>query len=301
MASGARRATLDRTEVRPGGAAMTTIERTASAGSEVSVRPISELGRADIAFAGGKGANLGELARAGLPVPPGFVVGAPAYAAFVEQTGLRERIETRLAGVDVDDPAALEAAARELRSMIEAEPVPPEIAEQIRRAYGELVGSESGEAVAVRSSATAEDTEAASFAGMNETFLNIRGADAVVEAVRRCWSSLFGGRTIFYRAKRGFGQADMDLAVIVQKQIAAARAGVMFTVDPATGASDRIVIEGSFGLGEAVVSGRVSPDRYVVDKQTLAIVIREIHPKTAAIEPHPDGGTRVHELSREEG
>ncbi len=279
---------------------MTTIERTASAGSEVSVRPISELGRADIAFAGGKGANLGELARAGLPVPPGFVVGAPAYAAFVEQTGLRERIETRLAGVDVDDPAALEAAARELRSMIEAEPVPPEIAEQIRRAYGELVGSESGEAVAVRSSATAEDTEAASFAGMNETFLNIRGADAVVEAVRRCWSSLFGGRTIFYRAKRGFGQADMDLAVIVQKQIAAARAGVMFTVDPATGASDRIVIEGSFGLGEAVVSGRVSPDRYVVDKQTLAVLVREVRAKAVAIEPRPQGGTTVRELAAEE-
>jgi pyruvate, water dikinase len=264
------------------------------------IRPFSELGRGDVAFAGGKGANLGELTRAGLPVPPGFVVGAPAYAAFVEGTGLRERIASRLEGLDVDDPAALETAARELRALIEREEIPGEIAGEIRRAYADLVGETTDDAVAVRSSATAEDTEAASFAGMNETFLNVRGVEAVLDAVRRCWSSLFGGRTIFYRAKRGFGQADMDIAVIVQRQITPTRAGVMFTVDPATGARDRLVIESSFGLGEAVVSGRVSPDRYVVDKETLSIVIREIHPKTAVIEPHPQGGTMVHELARED-
>jgi len=268
--------------------------------SGLGIRPIADLGRGDIAFAGGKGANLGELTQADLPVPPGFVVGAPTYAAFVEQTGLRERIKARLVGLDVDDPAALEAAAREVRAMMEAEPVPAEIADEIRRAYEGLVGAETDGPVAVRSSATAEDTEAASFAGMNETYLNTRGADAVLEAVPRCWSSLFGGRTIFYRAKRGFGQADMDIAVIIQRQIVATRAGVMFTVDPATGAADRLVIEGSFGLGEAVVSGRVSPDRYVVDKETLAVLVREIHPKSAAIEPHPQGGTMVHELSYEE-
>jgi pyruvate,water dikinase len=268
--------------------------------SRLGIRPIADLGRGDIAFAGGKGANLGELTQADLPVPPGFVVGAPTYAAFVEQTGLRERIKARLVGLEVDDSAALEAAAREVRAMIEAEPVPCEIADEIRRGYEGLVGAETDGPVAVRSSATAEDTEAASFAGMNETYLNTRGADAVLEAVRRCWSSLFGGRTVFYRAKRGFGQADMDIAVIIQRQIVAARAGVMFTVDPATGAADRLVIEGSFGLGEAVVSGRVSPDRYVVDKEKLAVLVREIHPKSAAIEPHPQGGTMVHEFSYEE-
>ena len=268
--------------------------------SRLGSRPIVDLGRGDIAFAGGKGANLGELTQADLPVPPGFVVGAPTYAAFIEQTRLRERIKARLVGLDVDDPAAREAAASEMRAMIEAEPVPAEIADEIRRAYEGLVGAETDGPVAVRSSATAEDTEAASFAGMNETYLNTRGADAVLEAVPRCWSSLFGGRTIFYRAKRGFGQADMDIAVIIQRQIVAARAGVMFTVDPATGAADRLVIEGSFGLGEAVVSGRVSPDRYVVDKETLAVLVREIHPKSAVIEPHPQGGTMVRELSYEE-
>ena len=154
--------------------------------------------------------------------------------------------------------------------------------------------------VAVRSSATAEDTEAASFAGMNETLLNVQGADAVVDAVRRCWSSLFGGRTVFYRAKRGFGQADMDIAVVVQRQVLSTRAGVMFTIDPASGATDRLVIEGSFGLGEAVVSGSVSPDRYVVEKDSLAILERDVKRKELVIEPRPDGGTVTRELSGEE-
>jgi pyruvate,water dikinase len=278
---------------------MATVESAPAKAFELGLRPIADLGRGEIAFAGGKGANLGELVRAGLRVPPGFVVGAPAYAAFVEQTGLRDRIQARLDGLDVDDQAALEAAARDVRAMIEAEPVPTGIADEIRRMYEELVGVGTDGPVAVRSSATAEDTEAASFAGMNETFLNTRGEGAVLDAVRRCWSSLFGGRTIFYRAKRGFGQADMDIAVIVQRQIVATRAGVMFTVDPATGAADRLVIEGSFGLGEAVVSGRVSPDRYVVDKESLVLLVREIHPKTQVIEPHPEGGTMLRELSHE--
>ncbi len=255
--------------------------------TELGLRPISDLTRADVAFAGGKGANLGELTAAGLPVPPGFVIGAPTYAAFVDGTGLRDRIEARLADVDVDDSAALEAAAHEVRALVDAEPVPDEIAAAIRASYEELVGDDEDAPVAVRSSATAEDTEAASFAGMNETFLNTRGADDVLSAVRRCWSSLFGARTIFYRAKRGFGQADMDIAVVVQRQIESERAGVMFTIDPASGSTDRLVIEGSFGLGEAVVSGRVSPDRFVVDKETLSILVREIHPKEAVIESRP--------------
>jgi pyruvate,water dikinase len=268
--------------------------------TELGLRPISDLTRADVPFAGGKGANLGELTAAGLPVPPGFVIGAPAYAAFVDGTGLRERIEARLAGVDVDDPAALEAAAQEVRALVDAEPVPDGIAAAIRRSYEELVGADRDAPVAVRSSATAEDTEAASFAGMNETFLNTRGADDVLAAVRRCWSSLFGARTIFYRAKRGFGQADMDIAVVVQRQIESERAGVMFTIDPSSGSTDTLVIEGSFGLGEAVVSGRVSPDRFVVDKETLSILVREIHPKEAVIESRAGGGTAVRELGRAE-
>jgi pyruvate,water dikinase len=135
---------------------------------------------------------------------------------------------------------------------------------------------------------------------MNETLLNIHGADALLDAVRRCWASLFGARTIYYRAKRGFGQADMDIAVVVQLQIQSARSGVMFTIDPASGATDRLVIEGAFGLGESVVSGSVSPDRYVVLKDGLTIETREVRRKELTIESLPDGGTTTRELGEEE-
>jgi len=271
----------------------------ASPGSD-AVRGFESLSRADVAYAGGKGANLGELSAAGFPVPPGFVIGAPAYASFCTDGGLRERIEARLSGVDVEDTAALEGAAVEVRAIIESEPVPEWLLAAIRAAYGRLAEDDPQTAVAVRSSATAEDTESASFAGMNETILNVHGVDAVLDAVRRCWSSLFGARTIYYRAKRGFGQADMDIAVVVQRQVEATRAGVMFTIDPASGQTDRLVIEGAFGLGESVVSGSVSPDRYVVGKDRLTIERREVRRKELAIEALAGGGTATRELGDQE-
>src|SRR5262249_18952772 len=264
------------------------------------LRRFEELSRDDVDYAGGKGANLGEMTGAGLPVPPGFVVGAPSYGLFVDTGGLRGRIEELLASVDVDDILALDAATHEVRAMVDAEPVPDEVASEIRDAYLELAGDRADLPVAVRSSATAEDTEAASFAGMNETFLNVRGPGEVIDAVRRCWSSLFGARTVFYRAKRGFGQADMDIAVVVQLQILSTRAGVMFTIDPASGNSDHLVIEGSLGLGESVVSGQVSPDRYVVNKSDLHILKRDVKRKELVIEPRTDGGTRTRELTQQE-
>ena len=265
-----------------------------------AVRPFTALSRDDVPFAGGKGANLGELTAAGVPVPPGFVVGAPAYAAFCEDGALRKQLTAELDGVDVEDTGALDHAAGCAREIIAEATMPGWLSEAIVNAYRELCGDEGEIPVAVRSSATAEDTASASFAGMNETFLNVRGAQAVVDAVQRCWASLFGSRTVYYRAKRGFDQAGMDIAVVVQRQIASARAGVMFTIDPASGRTDRIVIEGAFGLGESVVSGRVSPDRYIVDKDGLGIVAREVRRKELAIEPLPDGGTRTRALHGEE-
>jgi pyruvate, water dikinase len=269
-------------------------------GASVFVRDFSDLDRFDVAWAGGKGANLGELRKAGLPVPPGFVIGAEAYAAFCGADGLRTRIGSRLQSVDVSDQAALGEASAQVRKMVEAEPIPVAVSEAIQEAYGRLSNGVSGRSVAVRSSATAEDTEEASFAGMNETFLNVRGSDAVVDAVRRAWASLFGARTIYYRAARGFGHADMDIAVVVQAQIASTRAGVMFTIDPATGATDQIVIESSLGLGEAVVSGQVSPDRYVVDKESLSLLKREIRRKDISIDAQDGGGTRVRDVDPSE-
>jgi pyruvate,water dikinase len=265
-----------------------------------AVRPFTRLRRADVGYAGGKGGNLGEMTAAGLPVPPGFVVGAPAYAAFCDSGDVRAGLAAALEGVDVDDTAALEAAAAAARRVIEQAPMPAWLHDVIAGAYAELCEDEGDVPVAVRSSATAEDTESASFAGMNETFLNIKGGEDVVAAVRRCWASLFGGRTVFYRAKRGFSQAGMDIAVVVQRQIASTRAGVMFTVDPASGRTDRIVIEGAFGLGESVVSGSVSPDRFVVDKATRTVLAREVKRKELTIEPLPGGGTRRRELDAEE-
>ncbi|MHB8491006.1 MAG: phosphoenolpyruvate synthase [Solirubrobacteraceae bacterium] len=263
-------------------------------------RPLSQLGRGDVGYAGGKGANLGELVGAGLPVPDGFVVGAPAYAAFCAATGLRERLAELLDGVDIEDTDALSVASLAARDLVSATPVPEAVQREIRASYERLGGAEGDAPVAVRSSATAEDTAETSFAGMNETFLNVRGADAVIDAVRRCWRSLFGTRTIYYRGLNGLGQADMDIAVVVQRQIPSTRAGVMFTVNPATGDANELVIEGSFGLGEAVVSGSVSPDRYLVEKDPLTLRRREVHLKELAIEYDAQGGTSTRHLSRQE-
>ncbi len=264
------------------------------------VRSFADLSRGDTDYAGGKGANLGELSLAGFPVPPGFVIGAPAYAAYCAETGLRERLAALLDRVDVEDTAALQSASTAARELFDSTPMPDTLAHEITAAYERLAQGDESVAVAVRSSATAEDTEASSFAGMNETFLNVRGTERVLDAVRSCWRSLFGSRTVYYRAVNGFSQTDMDIAVVVQRQIRSTRAGVMFTANPATGSRDELVIEGSFGLGEAVVSGSVSPDRYLVGKQPLAIRRREVHHKELAIEYAPDGGTLQRELDESE-
>ena len=265
----------------------------AEAAATTAVRPFSRLGREDVSYAGGKGANLGELTQAGLPVPPGFVLGAPAYAAFVDGTGLRDRIAERLAAVDPEDTDRLAEVTAQVREMVALERMPEWLAEEIAAAYADLSRAGETPPVAVRSSATGEDTASASFAGMNETFLNISGREAVIDAVRRCWASLFGARTVFYRAQRGLSQAGMDIAVVVQLQIPSTRSGVMFTIDPASGRDDRLVIEGSFGLGEAVVSGSVSPDRYIVGKDPFAILTREVRRKELVIEGAPGGGGTV--------
>ena len=274
----------------------------APAGPKASpTRFFSDLTRADVHWAGGKGANLGEMTHAKVPVPGGFVVGAPTYAAFVDETDLRERLAALLDDLDVDDTAALDQRASEAQEMVRGQALPGWIEKAIQKAYKQVCEGEDGAPVAVRSSATAEDTEAASFAGMNETFLNIMGGDSVADAVRRCWASLFGARTIFYRAKQGFSQTDIDIAVVVQRQIQSTRSGVMFTINPATGDRDELVIEGSFGLGEAVVSGSVSPDRYVVEKHSLHIKERDIKGKELVIESVPGGGTVTRMLEGDEG
>ena len=274
--------------------------RTAPEDTAAAIRAFDDLDRGDVGYAGGKGANLGELISAGFPVPGGFVVGARAYAEFCEANDLRTKITAELERVDMEDTDGLVKACAHVRQIVTDASIPESLAQAITDAYAALAPSD-GTPVAVRSSATGEDTASASFAGMNQTFLNVRGAGWVVDAVKRCWASLFGARTVYYRAERGLDQAGMDIAVVVQLQIHSTRAGVMFTIDPASGRTDRLVIEGSLGLGESVVSGAVSPDRYVVDKKSLAILERDVRHKELVIESVEDGaGTRTRATREDE-
>ncbi|HEY8491366.1 MAG TPA: phosphoenolpyruvate synthase [Dehalococcoidia bacterium] len=240
-----------------------------------TVQPIvwfKDVGKEDVGVVGGKGANLGELTRAQIPVPPGFVVTAETYFQFIERSGLRPQIQAILAGVDHNQSAALQQAAERIKELIRSAPVPEEIAARIREAYRELGGGP----VAVRSSATAEDMAEASFAGQQSTFLNVVGEENVVDAVRACWASLFEARAIFYRQEAGFDHLQVSIAVPVQKMVQSECSGVMFTVEPVTSDRSKITIEAIFGLGEGIVSGQVTPDLYVVDKETLRILEKTV-------------------------
>ncbi|HEX7119842.1 MAG TPA: phosphoenolpyruvate synthase [Longimicrobiales bacterium] len=237
------------------------------------IRWFDELGRGDVALAGGKGANLGEMVSAGLPVPPGFVVTVDAFHRFREVSGLAREAPRRLASLDVDDAASLRAAAAALRERVRRAAVPAEVRRAIVDAYRELSGRVGADDafVAVRSSATVEDTAQYSFAGMFQSFLNVRGADALVDRVRDCWASTYGERVLFYRIKQGLTE-ESPIAVVVQEMVNAGKAGVLFTVDPATRDPKHVVIEAAWGLGEVVVAGEVNPDRYEVEKDTLSAV-----------------------------
>jgi pyruvate,water dikinase len=210
-----------------------------------------EVDKDDVGLTGGKGANLGELTKAKIPVPPGFIVTSHTYFEFLDESGLRSKIEKLLANLDVNDSAMLQRVSREIKELITGSAVPTEAAAEVRRAYREM-----GEGpVAVRSSATAEDMAEASFAGQQSTFLNVVGEENVVAAVRACWASLFEARAIFYRVQAGFEHLKVGIAVPVQKMVQSQRSGVMFTLEPVSGDKSKLVIEAIYGLGEAVVSG----------------------------------------------
>ncbi|HIP74264.1 MAG TPA: phosphoenolpyruvate synthase [Euryarchaeota archaeon] len=264
----------------------------------------NEVGKEDIALVGGKGANLGEMARAGFPVPPGFIVTSDAYFYFIEQTGLKEKIAEILKGLDVDDTEDLERRTAEIRRLIESTPMLPELAVEIKNAYArlaELVGSSvfrDPPFVAVRSSATAEDLPEASFAGQQATFIYVKGPDAVIEHVKKCWASLFTARATYYRAKKGFDHMKVGLAAVVQKMVDSEVSGIMFTAHPVTG-EQKIIIEAGWGQGEAIVSGAVTPDRYIVDKNSFQILEKKVSEQKVMIVRGPDGGSREVEVPPE--
>ncbi|WP_136717955.1 phosphoenolpyruvate synthase [Halorientalis salina] len=246
---------------------------------------LDEIGADDLESVGGKAASLGELTAAGLPVPPGFVVTAGTYRRFIEETGIDEEL---FAAVDVDaeDSKALAEAESRAKELILETEMPEDLKEEILASYDEVGDGDSF--VAVRSSATAEDLPDASFAGQQETFLNVTGED-LLDRVKRCWASLFTQRATYYRQEQGFAHDKVDIAVVVQQMVAAEKSGVMFTSHPSTG-EPKVIIEAAWGLGEGVVSGSVTPDNYVIDRESGEVTDIEVADKKTMYDKDPETG-----------
>ncbi|MFQ6120638.1 MAG: phosphoenolpyruvate synthase, partial [Methanosarcinales archaeon] len=261
-----------------------------------SVVWLEEVRNKDVPLVGGKGASLGEMINAGLPVPGGFAVTAQAFRRFLEETGIAEELFKSLE-IDINNSEELKEASKKAKKLIMDAPIPEDIKKDIIDSYKELCKKEGEEVfVAVRSSATAEDLPDASFAGQQETFLNVKGAKNVVDAVKKCWASLYGERAIFYRVEKGFDHRKVDLSAIVQKMTNAEKAGVMFSSHPSTG-EPLVIIEGSWGLGETIVSGSVSPDTYIVDRVNKKIISKNIATKNImAIRDPETGNTKIVEV-----
>jgi len=256
------------------------------------------LRKTDIPSVGGKNANLGEMTNAGIPIPPGFAITAHAYKKFIEETGISEKIYAIIKETvrDPNNPKQYEEASQKIRKLIEATPTPKDIEDAIKAAYKELCRRLHSKDVfvAIRSSATAEDLPDASFAGQQETYLNVRGVSEVLGKTVKCWSSLFTPRAIFYRTEKGFAHEKVLISVGVQKMVNSKAAGVIFTINPVTGNPSQIVIEGNYGLGEAVVSGAITPDDFIVDKNTLKIIEKRTAKKTVQYLRDPKTGQTVH-------
>jgi pyruvate,water dikinase len=291
------------------------------AGKEEKVKFVkwfSELSNKDVPIAGGKGASLAEMYNIGMPVPPGFVITAQAYAYFIEKAGLAEKIKSMLEGLDIEETARLEETAEKIRKIITEAEMPPEMRKEIEEAYETLdankkmMDSAKGTAldilkrsyeppfVAVRSSATTEDLAEASFAGQQETFLNVKGNLMLINKVKACFASLFTARAVYYREKKGFGQEKAYLAVVVQKMINSDKSGVIFSINPVTG-ENNIMIEAVWGLGEGIVSGRIKPDNYIVDGnvEEFKILSSEISEKKVAIVRVSSGDNEIVKLTSE--
>ena len=245
---------------------------------------LQEIDKSRLAAAGGKGASLGELARIGVPVPPGFVVTADTYYRFLDSAGIRGELTDLLTEVDPSSSDSLSEVARRIQAVVVAAPMPQDVADAVTKAYAEM-----GEGlVAVRSSATAEDLPEASFAGQQSTYLNIEGPGPLVHAVQECWASLFEARAIAYRIEQGFEHMKVGIAVVVQRMVQSEASGVMFTVEPLSNDGTKIAIEAVFGLGESLVSGAVTPDLYLVDKGSLRVVEEKIAKQPWKLIRNPD-------------
>lgn len=255
------------------------------------IKWFNEIDKHDIPVVGGKGANLGELTQKGLNVPPGFCITAGAYVDFINHAELDDVIRALMYGLDEENSQLLTHVSKEIQNRIVKGNIPQQLEQEIKDAYREfssklnLVDPE----VAVRSSATAEDLPDASFAGQQDTYLHINGEKELINHVKKCWASLWTSRAIYYRVKQGFDHFQVSLATVIQKMVDSEKSGVMFTANPINNATDQMMINASWGLGEAVVSGIVTPDEYVVDKETKNIVDRFIAEKNTMVIKSEDG------------
>ena len=260
------------------------------------IKWFNEIGKDDVGLVGGKGANLGELTSFGLPVPPGFCVTAEAYTKFIKYAELDEVVKLLMEAVDVEKVDDLTNASKEIQNKIKEKDFDPELEEEILRAYREF--SEDIEVknpeVAVRSSATAEDLPDASFAGQQDTYLHISGEEELLNHIRDCFASLWTSRAIYYREKQNYDHFDVALSVVIQKMVNSEKSGVMFTANPINNSKDEMMINASYGLGEAVVSGIVTPDEYIIDKKTKKVIEKSISEKEYMVIKNENGvGTRT--------
>jgi pyruvate,water dikinase len=253
----------------------------------------ADIGLRDRPAVGGKGGSLGELTRAGIRVPPGFVVPTSAFEVSLESLDSSGEVRRMVAALNHEDVQSVAVAAEKIRVRIRTAPLPGELEAGIARAYAELCQGKVDSPVAVRSSATSEDSEEASFAGLQDTYLWIRGARGVLDHVRQCWASLYNAESLSYRLRLGLPEERVAMAVVVQQMVPARASGVMFTRSPTTGDRSTIVIESCWGLGSCLVSGEVTPDRFIVNKVTGDINARTISSKTLQHVPDPEqGGVR---------
>jgi pyruvate,water dikinase len=250
----------------------------------------ADIGLQDRPRVGGKGGSLGELQRAGLPVPPGFVVTTSAFERCLDAIERVSPIRSTVAALDPQDLPAIQAISGTLRARVAKADLPPELIEEIAAAHATLHGDDPDLPVAVRSSATTEDATDASFAGLQDTYLWVRGAGETIRMIRSCWASLYSVESISYRRQRQFPEENVAMAVVVQRMVDARTAGVMFTRSPVTGDRSVITIEGAWGLGSAVVGGEVTPDRWVLGKITGEISTRDVSDKAIQHLPRPAGG-----------
>ncbi len=225
------------------------------------IQPFSKINKRDIALAGGKGASLGEMTEAGFPVPPGFIITAQAFEKFLIDADLYQDIQAQLNKINYQDTNSVDRYSNVIRDMIDKIDFPDDLKQQIKANFSGL----GAKYVAVRSSATAEDSKDASWAGELETYLNT-AKETLIDNVKKCWSSLFTPRAIFYRHEKRLLESKVSVAVVVQKMIQSEVAGICFTVHPVTKDKNQMIIEAGFGLGEAIVSGQITPDSYVIDK-----------------------------------